>query len=200
MKFFVAFALLVAAASASILPPAVIASTNPEVQEILASIQSPSTDPATAAALEQLLLEVLGIAKPEPIQVGPAIVDEYEPIHVGPAIVDEFEPIHVGPAIVPFPIPDGGAVTEVEATPVMPAPSASAPLVQIILNVNAAANVPGSPVVVETNPAAPTPVQVVEEAEVPEPVIVVDQPVVAEPVIVAPVLPSPVVVLPDILN
>ncbi|XP_013162980.1 PREDICTED: calphotin-like [Papilio xuthus] len=187
MKFFVAFALLVAAASASILPPAVIASTNPEVQEILASIQSPSTDPATAAALEQLLLEVLGLAKPEPI-------------HVGPAIVDEYEPIHVGPAIVPFPIPDGGAVTEVEAAPVMPGPSASAPLVQIILNINAAANVPGSPVVVETNPPAPTPVHVVEEAEVPEPVIVVDQPVVAEPVIVAPILPSPVVVLPDILN
>ncbi|KPJ10503.1 hypothetical protein RR48_09637 [Papilio machaon] len=78
--------------------------------------------------------------------------------------------------------------------------NAQSPLVQIILKINVPTNVPGSPVVVETVPPAPTPVQVVEEAEVPEPVIVVDQPVVAEPVIVAPVLPAPVVVLPDILN
>ncbi|XP_014364594.2 36.4 kDa proline-rich protein [Papilio machaon] len=199
MKYFAVFALL-AVASAAVLPPSVVVN-NPEVQEILASIQSPTTDPATAAALEQLLLEVLGIAKPEPIQVGPAIVDEYEPIHVGPAIVgepihvgpaiiDEYEPIHVGPAI----------VDEQEVAPVIPAPSAQSPLVQIILKINVPTNVPGSPVVVETVPPAPTPVQVVEEAAVAEPVIVVDQPVVPEPVIVAPVLPSPVVVLPDILN
>ncbi|KPJ03262.1 hypothetical protein RR46_06418 [Papilio xuthus] len=199
MKYFAVFALL-AVASAAVLPPAVVVN-NPEVQEILAAIQSPSTDPATAAALEQLLLEVLGIAKPEPIQVGPAIVDEYEPIHVGPAIVgepihvgpaiiDEYEPIHVGPAI----------VDEQEVSPVIPAPSAQSPLVQIILKINVPTNVPGSPVVVETVPPAPTPVQVVEEAAVGEPVIVVDQPVVAEPVIVAPILPAPVVVLPDILN
>ncbi|KPJ03259.1 hypothetical protein RR46_06415 [Papilio xuthus] len=194
MKYFIVFALF-AAASASILPPAVIASTNPEVQEILASIQSPSTDPATAAALEQLLLEVLGLAKPEPIHVGPAIVDEYEPIHVGPAIVGE--PIHVGPAIIDEyePIHIGPAIVdEQEVAPVIPAPSAQSPLVQIILKINAPTNVPGAPVVVETIPPAPTPVQVVEEAENPDSVIIADSPIIAEPVIVAPVVPEPILI------
>ncbi|XP_013136994.1 PREDICTED: 36.4 kDa proline-rich protein-like [Papilio polytes] len=111
------------------------------------------------------------------------------PVHVGPAIIDEYEPIHVGPAI----------VDEQEVAPVIPAPSANPPLVQIVLNINSPVNVPGSPVVVETIPQ-PTPVQVVEEAEVVDPVIVVDKPVITEPVIVAPIVPSPVVVLPDILN
>ncbi|CAG5029643.1 unnamed protein product [Parnassius apollo] len=220
MKFFIAFALL-AVASASVIPAAVIASDNPEIQEIVAAIQSPSTDPATAAALEELLLEILGIAKPEPIDVGPAIVDNYEPIAIGPAVVD-------------FPLPDGGAVADVNPTPVMPAPvesSASAPLVQIILNIQSASDVVGSPVSVETvQSPAPTPVQVVDEAVnaepvvpvpvivvdkpiVPEPVIVVDTPIVPEPVIVVeeadkpetvvvaqPIIPAPAIVLPEILN
>ncbi|CAG5029639.1 unnamed protein product [Parnassius apollo] len=220
MKFFIAFAFL-AVASASVIPAAVIASDNPEIQEIVAAIQSPSTDPATAAALEELLLEILGIAKPEPIDVGPAIVDNYEPIAIGPAVVD-------------FPLPDGGAVADVDPTPVMPAPvesSASAPLVQIILNIQSASDVVGSPVSVETvQSPAPTPVQVVDEAVnaepivpvpvivvdkpiVPEPVIVVDTPIVPEPVIVVeeadkpetvvvaqPIIPAPAIVLPEILN
>ncbi|KPJ03264.1 hypothetical protein RR46_06420 [Papilio xuthus] len=178
MKLAIAFALF-AAASASIIPPSVVASTNPEVQEILAAIQNPATDPATAAALEQLLLEVLGVAKPEPIHVGPAIVDK-EPIHVGPAIIDEYEPIHVGPAIVDNyePIHVGPAI-------VQPAPVASSPLVQIILKVQSS-----SDVAIESDLSpGPTPVQVVEEAEVPEPIIVVDKP---EPV--------PVITLPETIN
>ncbi|CAG5029632.1 unnamed protein product [Parnassius apollo] len=205
MKIFIAFAFL-AVASASVIPAAVIASNNPEIQEIVAAIQSPSTDPATAAALEQMLLDVLGIAKPEPIDVGPAIVDNYEPIAIGPAIVDNHEPIVIGPAVVDFPLPDGGAVADVNPTPVMPAPvesSASAPLVQIILNIQSASDVVGSPVSVETvQSPAPTPVQVVDEAVnaepiVPVPVIVVDKPIVPEPIIVVdkPIVPEPVIVV-----
>ncbi|XP_068620230.1 magnetosome-associated protein MamJ-like [Battus philenor] len=174
MKLVIAFALF-AVAAARVLPPALpVTSEDPEIQEIIAAIQSPSTDPATAAALELQLLEILGLFKPEPIQVGPAIVEEGSPISIGPAIVD-------------FPLPDG-AETEVQPEPA--APAASAPLVQLILNVNAP-NFPGSPVSVESNPQpAPSPVQVVEEAEnLPEPVIVVEQPV-----------PQPVITLPDIIN
>ncbi|XP_068620228.1 magnetosome-associated protein MamJ-like [Battus philenor] len=191
MKLFIAFALF-AVAAAGVLPPALVASDNPEIQEIIAAIQSPSTDPATAAALEHQLLEILGLFKPEPIQVGPAIVEEDSPISIGPAIID-------------FPLPDGGAVTEVQPEPVQPAPvapAASAPLVQLILNVNAP-NFPGSPVSVESNPQpAPSPVQVIEEAEnLPEPIIVIDRPIVAEPVIVVEnPAPQPVITLPDIIN
>ncbi|CAG5029683.1 unnamed protein product [Parnassius apollo] len=205
MKYFVAFALL-AVASASVIPPAVIASDNPEIQEIVAAIQSPSTDPATAAALEQMLLDILGLNQPEPVEVGPAVVDNPEPISIGPAIID-------------FPLPDGGAVAEVQPTPVMPdpvAPSASAPLVQIILNIKSTSDVAVSPVAVETIPSpfpAPTPVHVVDEAFEATPVIVVDNPIVPEPVTVVeeadapeavivaqPIIPAPAIVLPEILN
>ncbi|CAH2042583.1 unnamed protein product, partial [Iphiclides podalirius] len=96
MKFFLAFALLFAVASARGLPAAVVANTDPEIQEIVAAIQSPSTDPATAVALEEMLLQLLGMDKPETVEVGPALVDQYEPISIGPALVD-------------FPVPDGGA-------------------------------------------------------------------------------------------
>ncbi|CAH2042579.1 unnamed protein product, partial [Iphiclides podalirius] len=195
MKFLIAFALF-AVASAGVIPPAVIASENPEIQEIVAAIQSPSTDPATAAALEQLLLQVLGLAEPEPIAVGPALVDNEEPISIGPAIVDEYEPISVGPALIDFPLPDGGAVTEVHPAPVMPAPvgpSAKAPLVQIILNIQSS-----SDVAVESIPSpAPTPVQIVDDAGfVPEPVIV-DRPIVPEfeTVEEKPIIPTPVIVV-----
>ncbi|CAG5029647.1 unnamed protein product [Parnassius apollo] len=134
MKHFVVFSLLFAVASASVLP----ASENPEIQKIVAAIQSPSTDPATVAALEQMLLDVLGLSKPEPIDVGHAIVDNYEPISIGPAIVD-------------FLLPDGGAVTDVEPSPAFPSPSSS-PLVQIIIKINQtlADAISGSPVAVET--------------------------------------------------
>uniref|UniRef100_A0A2A4K4U9 Uncharacterized protein n=1 Tax=Heliothis virescens TaxID=7102 RepID=A0A2A4K4U9_HELVI len=208
MRFLIAFALIAAVASAAVRPTPAAAELA-ELQEIIAAIQSPSTDPATAAALEEMLLDVLGV-KPEPIAVGPAIVDAGS------------EPISVGPAIIDFPLPDGGAV--VEEPVVVPAPAviepapaaASTPLVQIILNINQAA-AEASPIAV--NPAVvpeaiqPTPVhvvdsiaepvQVVEVAPVPaEPVQVVEAaPVPVEPVVIGtPVLPEAAVVLPEELN
>ncbi|CAG5029663.1 unnamed protein product [Parnassius apollo] len=72
-----------------------------------------------------MLVDILGLNQPEPIEVGPAIVDKPEPISIEPTIID-------------FPLPDGGAVTEAHPAPMMPAsvaPSAGAPLVQIILNI-----------------------------------------------------------------
>uniref|UniRef100_A0A2A4IY80 Cuticle protein n=1 Tax=Heliothis virescens TaxID=7102 RepID=A0A2A4IY80_HELVI len=139
----------------------------------------------------------------EPIAVGPAIID-FEPIAVGPALIDSFEPISVGPAIIDFPIPDGGVVAEpvVAPSPVAivdgaaaPADvSAGAPLVQIILNINQAA-AEASPIAV--GPAIipeviqPTPVHVVDS--VAEPVQVVEvAPVPAEPVQVVEAAPVPV--------
>ena len=132
----------------------------------------------------------------EPIAVGPAIID-FEPIAIGPALIDSFEPISVGPAIIDFPIPDGGIVAEPVVAPsplpIAPSPvaivdgaatpadvSAGAPLVQIILNINQAA-AEASPIAV--NPA------VVPEAIQPTPVHVVDS--VAEPVQVVEVAPVP---------
>ncbi|KAJ8718018.1 hypothetical protein PYW07_005948 [Mythimna separata] len=212
MKYFLAITLIAAVASAAYKPNPEVA----EIQEIIAAIQSPSTDPATAAALEEMLLDALGI-KPEPVAVGPAIVNPLEGISVGPAII-------------PFPLPDGGAVVEepIAPAPVVeapaPVPSASSPLVQIIVNVNAQA-AGSSPVAVspvdivapEIKPepvhvvdSAPEPVHVVETAPepvhvvevAPEPVHVVETaPVPAEPIqIGVPVLPEAAVVLPEQLN
>uniref|UniRef100_A0A2A4K438 Uncharacterized protein n=1 Tax=Heliothis virescens TaxID=7102 RepID=A0A2A4K438_HELVI len=191
MKYFLAIALLATVATAAMVKPTPVSSELAEIQEIIAAIQSPSTDPATAVALEAMLLDVLGI-KPEPIAVGPAIVD--------------------------FPIPDGGIVAEPVVVPsplpIAPSPvaivdgavadaSASAPLVQIILNINQAA-ADSSPIAVGPavvpGPVRPEPVQVVEVA--PEPVQVVEvAPVPVEPVIIGtPVLPEAAVVLPEELN
>ncbi|KAJ8718017.1 hypothetical protein PYW07_005947 [Mythimna separata] len=218
MKYFIVFALIATVASAAVRPTPVSAEMA-EIQEIIAAIQSPSTDPATAAALEDMLLDILGL---KPI-VGPAII----PV----------EGISIGPAIIPFPLPDGGAVVEepIAVAPVVEAPAPvpsvpSAPLVQIIVNVNAqaagASPVEVSPV--EVNPVdivapevipdpahiegsenwpilAPghveiNPVDVVEVA--PEPVQVVEvAPVPVEPVqIGVPVLPEAAVILPEQLN
>ncbi|XP_050550998.1 calphotin-like isoform X10 [Spodoptera frugiperda] len=195
MKYFIAISLLVAVASAGLVKP--VGSELAELQEIIAAINSPSTDPATAAALEEMLLDALGV-KPEPVEVGPAVIDTH-PISVGPAII-ESNPISVGPALIDFPLPDAGVVAEepIVPTPVIVAPApvdevtpvaAAAPLVQIILNINqAAADV--SPVAV--GPAVePTPVHVVESA--PEPVHVVE--VAPEPVQVVETAPEPVQVV-----
>ncbi|XP_047536010.1 36.4 kDa proline-rich protein-like [Vanessa atalanta] len=190
MKFFVVFALCVAAATANVISPIVVNDEAAEIQQIMDAINHPSTDPATAALLEQMLNEVLGLTKPEPIDVGPAIVEgDYESISVGPAIVEE---------VVPAPV-----IPEIN----------NSPLVQIIINVKPGS---GNPVVVEGMPeVAPTPVLVEEKPEVeptpvivvekpeiePTPVIVEEKPVAPEPVIVAPVvIPEPVITLPDILN
>ncbi|XP_049877043.1 calphotin-like [Pectinophora gossypiella] len=228
MKYFIAIVLIAAVASARVIKP-IGASESQEIQEIIAAINSPSTDPATAALLEQMLMEALGV---QPIQVGPAIVEQNpsDLISVGPAIVEGISPISVGPAIIDFPLPDGGAVTELEPTPavVAPAPvvvgptpaaeaSESSPLVQIIVNVNAAnagSNPVGviSPEAVAEPEIAPEPVSVVEQpiliptpvvlpqpvapVVVPEPVIVVEEPSLPEPVIVVepslPVAPTPI--------
>ncbi|XP_047030915.1 KH domain-containing protein 3-like isoform X1 [Helicoverpa zea] len=208
MRFLIAFALIAAVASAAVRPTPAGAELA-ELQEIIAAIQSPSTDPATAAALEEMLLDVLGV-KPEPVAVGPAIVEAGS------------EPISVGPALIDFPMPDGGVIAEesiVAPAPavVAPAPAAaSTPLVQIILNINQAA-AEASPIAVGPavipEPIQPTPVnvvdsaaepvQVVEVAPVPaEPVQVVEAaPVPVEPVVIGtPVLPEAAVVLPEELN
>ncbi|CAG5029671.1 unnamed protein product [Parnassius apollo] len=140
MKYFIAHALFASMASPSIIPPPVIVIDNPEIQEIVAAIQSPS---ATVAVLEQMLLDILGLNQPEPIEVGPAIVDNPEPISIEPTIID-------------FPLSDGGAVTEAHPAPMMPAsvaPSAGAPLVQIILNIKSTSDVAVSPVAIETIPS-----------------------------------------------
>ncbi|XP_068620234.1 protein FraH-like [Battus philenor] len=152
-----------------------------------AMVQPGPAGPAPVIDLDQL----------HPIAIGPAIVDNYEPIAVGPTFVDNYEPIAIGPAIVdPAPV----------------APSPAAPLVQLIVNVNA--NFDGSPVavespepvpmpvqVVEAPEPAPAPVQVVEESTVPEPVIVVEQAPAPESVNVAePIGVIPIVIPPDTLN
>ncbi|XP_026743412.1 actin cytoskeleton-regulatory complex protein PAN1-like [Trichoplusia ni] len=212
MKFFVAFVALVAVAVASPLVKPV-SSDIEALEAIVAAINSPNTDPATAALLEEQLQDVLGSLDLHPISVGPAIVLP-EPIAVGPAIIPE--PISVGPAIVDFPLPEGALAPIVAPSPVAiidgPAPvsdSSSAPLVQIILNINqaSAGSVPVDAVighepvqVVETAPIPVEPVQVVEIS--PEPVQVVEvAPVPAEPVIIGvPVIPSPAITLPEELN
>lgn len=228
MKFAIAFAAFVAVAVASpYLKP--IDTSLAELEAIVAAIQSPSTDPATAALLEQQLAELLGAHLPSP---APAPV-EIEPI--------EPAPITIGPAIIDFPLPDGGAVTAeptpaaVEPSPaaVVPAPVVvgdvdASPLVQIIVNINSANSgaVAGAPAAISPAPAAieeAHPVQVVEEAVnpptvVPTPVVVAEQPVhvaepapvviAPEPVVIAPepiqigspIIPEPIVLLPDTLN
>ncbi|KAH9635808.1 hypothetical protein HF086_002368 [Spodoptera exigua] len=196
MKFFAAIVLVAAVASAT------------------------PVDRPSASAIIGHLVDAIAALKPEPVAVGPAIVDaDLSPIAIGPAIIESPEPVAVGPAWVDFPLPDGGAAP-IEPSPVavIPGPVSSeiatgTPLVQIILNINQASAVP-SPVIVgpATNPeaimptpvdvvdVAPEPVQVVEVA--PEPVQVVEvAPVPVEPVVIGvPVLPEPVVVLPEELN
>ncbi|XP_063540345.1 uncharacterized protein LOC134749356 [Cydia strobilella] len=121
MKYLIILSVIAAVASADIVKPSPLPAHVQELEEVIAAINSPSTDPATAAALEQLLLQTLGISSlPEsPISVGPAIVEE-TPIYMPPVPVKP-----ESPALVPAPI--------VDATPVDVA--AASPLVQIILNI-----------------------------------------------------------------
>ncbi|XP_063626304.1 calphotin-like [Cydia splendana] len=189
MKFAIVFAAVVAVACGGLLKP--LDSNMAELEAIVAAIQSPSTDPATAALLEQQLADLLAEFFPQP-----------EPI-----VVEEPSPVHVGLPILDFPLPDGGAVTAVQpASPALvPAPivnptpaagDAAAPLVQIILNINQASSgaAPVAPAPVETPVIDVQPVQVVEEAVneetiVPTPVVVVDS--APEPVQVVDVIPEP---------
>lgn len=117
MKLLVCYTLFVVATSALAVPPTVTGADATEIQEIIDSIYHPSTDPATAAALEEMLLEALGIDKAviedsETVDVEPAIIDEstvsepgqeqISPIDAEPAIIDESivsEPANYGPEI-----------------------------------------------------------------------------------------------------
>ncbi|XP_049877040.1 magnetosome-associated protein MamJ-like [Pectinophora gossypiella] len=214
MKYFIAIALIAAVASAGVIKPAGLTEEVHQIQEIINAINSPSTDPATAALLEQMLLEALG---QQPIQVGPAIVEQNpsDLISVGPAIVEGISPISVGPAIIDFPLPDGGAITELEPTPAVVAPtpvvvgptpaaeaSQSSPLVQIIVNVNAA-NAGSNPVGVISPEAVVEPEAIAEPEIAPEPVSVVEQPILIPTPVVLPqpvapvVVPEPVVVVEE---
>lgn len=173
MKYFLAIALLVSVASAGMVKPTPTSDDVAQIQEIIAAILNPSTDPATAVALEEMLLDVLGV-KPEPVQVGPAFIDAPEETPVKP----------------PSPAAE------------VAAPAPKSPLVQIIVNINhASADV--SPI--DVGPAIiPRPVPESGHIEdiVPEPIHVVDAaPEPIEPVIIGvPILPSPAVILPEILN
>ncbi|XP_075980961.1 uncharacterized protein LOC142979735 isoform X1 [Anticarsia gemmatalis] len=88
MKFIVAFAALVAVSVASpVFKPS--ANLPAHLQAIAAAIQNPSTNPTTAQLLQNLLDHIAA--------AGPAIVPE--PIHIGPEIVDfpvPAEPVIVG--------------------------------------------------------------------------------------------------------
>ena len=172
-------------------------------------VQRDLVTPILAGAAPVIVPEAV-VEEFEPIAIGPAIVDAFEPIAVGPAIVDAvYEPISVGPAIIDFPLPDGGAVTAVDPSPVaVPSPvvigdsttSAGSPLVQIIVNVNQAQSAGVNPAPV-ADAAAPEPITVVETAP-PTPIQVVETaPVAVEPVIIGtPIIPEPAVTLPEQLN
>ncbi|XP_047997305.1 BCL-6 corepressor-like protein 1 [Leguminivora glycinivorella] len=186
MKFAIVFAAVVAVACAGLQKP--LDSNMAELEAIVAAIQSPSTDPATAALLEQQLADLLAEYLPAP----------------APVIVEEPSPVHIGLPIVDFPVPDGGILSPVPETPAVvpspivdasPAAEGASPLVQIILNINQASSgaAPVVPAPVET-PIVP--VQVVDEAVneesiVPTPVIVVDSAPEPVQVVPAPVVPAP---------
>ncbi|CAH2207665.1 jg23502 [Pararge aegeria aegeria] len=191
MKYFVVFALCVAAASAFAIPPTVTGVDAAQVQEIIEAIYHPSTDPATAAALEQLLLEILGMNKP-------VIVEDSElpTIVVEPEIIDESiisEPGQNEESII-----DASPVIIDESIVSEPA-NYRPPLVQVIVNVNT--NAPGNAVVVEQpSPVViPGEVIVVEQPEADE-VVVVEQPEAEEVVVVEqPEFPDAVIVAPVIV-
>ncbi|CAD0203055.1 unnamed protein product [Chrysodeixis includens] len=209
MKYFVAIALIATVASAAFVKPTGVSAELAEIQEIIAAINSPSTNPATAAALEEMLLDVLGVQAP--IVPSPVIVDP-SPIAPVPVVIP---PSAVAPVPVVVP-PSAAGPSPVAPSPVGVAPAPVAPvadasgaaLVQIILNINEASAVSGpvapappEPVqVVESAPVVAEPVQVVEAAPVPAaPVQVIE--IAPEPVIIgAPIIPSPAVNLPAELN
>ncbi|MBN4658735.1 hypothetical protein H4F44_23270, partial [Escherichia coli] len=174
-KFFVAFVALVAVAVANPVTKPVISDAD-DIQAIVAAIQSPSTDPATAQLLEDMLAEIIGAT--DNISIGPAIIEAPEPVSIGPAIND-------------FPIPEAPVQP---IAPIQPSPvvigdipvGSPAPLVQIIVNVNQASD----------NVVAPAPAVVPEVIQA-DPVVVVDNPVPVDPVIiVTPEIPEVIEVEP----
>ncbi|XP_031765801.2 calphotin-like [Galleria mellonella] len=225
MKYFVALIALVAAAAA--IPahkPAL--SDDDQLAAIIEAIHSPTTNPATAALLQQQLQQLFGI---ESIDVGPALVEEPSPIVVNP------EPIVVGPPVISPPVVNPPVVSPPVVTPPVISPpvveppvvvsppeveppvaqppvvvlppvveppvaqppvvalpplapeaqpeSSSVPLVQIILNINQAQS---------GDVAVPPGVAILPE--------IIDNDSV-EPIVAAPpVLPAPVITLPETLN
>ncbi|XP_059059674.1 uncharacterized protein LOC131852938 [Achroia grisella] len=137
MKFFVALVALVGVAVAS---PARFLHDG-QLSAILEAIQSPLTDPATAALLEQQLQELLAV---DPIVVGPGVIEfpelppSPEPIVIPPPVVDPptviTPPIVNPPVVVLPPVPEPIPQPAPEAQP----EASSAPLVQLILNINQA--------------------------------------------------------------
>ncbi|XP_072942866.1 uncharacterized protein [Epargyreus clarus] len=176
MKVFVAFVALVSLVLAGPAHKPIHASIA-ELQAIVAAIQSPSTNPATAALLEAQLQEILAaIIRPTPVDEEP--IEDHQP---------EPEPIWEGPAIVK-PVPAPPAVN----------PPPVSPLVQIIVNVKQAEAPIPVPTPVPVPPPVPVPVPVDPVPVPPEDVIVVDLP---EPVLVQPILPVPIIPIPpDQLN
>ncbi|XP_022813970.1 calphotin-like [Spodoptera litura] len=208
MKFFAAIVLVAAVASAT---PVERPSASEIIGHLVDAIAALKPEPVAVGPA------IVG-ADLSPIAIGPAIIESPEPVAVGPAWID-----------FPLP-DGGAAAAPVEPSPVavIPGPVSSeiasgTPLVQIILNINQASAAPSpvavgpavvpeaiAPTPVHVVDVAPEPVHVVEVAPepvhvvevAPEPVQVVEvAPAPVEPVIIGvPILPEPVVALPEELN
>ncbi|CAK1553002.1 unnamed protein product [Leptosia nina] len=200
MKYFVAFLALVAVAAAVNNKP--INNDSAQVEAILAAINSPHTDPATAALLQAQLKEILGALTPE-IDFGPAIIDGNENINIDPAIVPE--EIDTNPAIVPEEIDTNPAVVpeEIDTNPalvpenivdpaVVPPPAAGSALVQVIVNIKSSK--PASkPQPIDNNPAIvpeETPASVPEDIDI-TPALVPEEINVNKPDIKPEIKPQP---------
>ncbi|XP_047511578.1 uncharacterized protein LOC125053969 isoform X2 [Pieris napi] len=213
MKFLIVLAVI---AVASAVPLNRISAS--EIDEIISAINSPSTNPATAAALEQMLHDLLGGHGLDEISAGPAIIDEspvlidtnpalveeHEDISVGPALIEEHEDISVGPALI-------------EDQPA----SVKAPLVQVIINVDASAgDVTVDQVYNPENPALiPSPVEIIDGSQpelIPDNINVIENEIIPDAISIVenpkpeleaeninvdtPLIPDGAVILPDILN
>ncbi|XP_045485323.1 uncharacterized protein LOC110994454 isoform X2 [Pieris rapae] len=213
MKFLIVFALI---AVASAVPLNRISAA--EIEEIISAINSPSTNPATATALQQMLHDLLGGHGLDDISAGPAIIDEtpalidtnpalveeHEDISVGPALVEEHEDISVGPAII-------------EDQPA----SVKAPFVQVVINVDASAgDVTVDQVYNPENPALiPSPVEIIDGSQpelIPDNINVIENEIIPDPILIVenpkpeldaeninigtPLIPDGAVILPETLN
>ncbi|XP_047511559.1 uncharacterized protein LOC125053963 [Pieris napi] len=239
MKFLIVLAVI---AVASAVPLNRISAS--EIDEIISAINSPSTNPATAAALEQMLHDLLGghgldeisagpaiidespvlidtnpalVEEHEDIAVGPALIEEHEDIAVGPALIEEHEDISVGPALIEEheDISVGPALIEDQPA------SVKAPLVQVIINVDASAgDVTVDQVYNPENPALiPSPVEIIDGSQpelIPDNINVIENEIIPDAISIVenpkpeleaeninvdtPLIPDGAVILPDILN
>ncbi|CAB3251207.1 unnamed protein product [Arctia plantaginis] len=103
MKLFIALSAFVVLAAAT---PVASVSSRADLKDIIESIYHPSTDPATAKLLLDMLLEQLGYTKPD-----------------------------IGPALIDFDVPETAPASPISpVSPASPA-SPISPLVQIVVNV-----------------------------------------------------------------